>query len=207
MTLTIVVVADCALVRAGIAAVVAPHADLTLAAAASSAGEGDRLIERVRPDVALVDHDLGDSDGLAFAARLRTTRPTLGVVLLAPADDALLIRALEAGISAYVPRSAPVESVLAAARHAAAQPGSFAASGLAGALARRRQRTNVLSPREAEVLRLLSDGSSAARIASQLRVSESTVRTYLARLYDKLGVRTRAEALAAAERLGIAAGS
>ncbi|HEY2950460.1 MAG TPA: response regulator transcription factor [Micromonosporaceae bacterium] len=204
MTLTVVAIADSALVRAGIAAVVAPPADLELVATAASAAEGDPLIEHIRPHVALIDHDLGDSDGLAYAARLRHAWPSLGVVLIAPCDDALLIRALEAGISAYVPRSAPVDAVLAAARHAAAAPGSFAATGLADALARRQKRSGVLSPREAEVLRLMTEGWTAGRISSELRVSESTVRTYLARLYDKLGVRTRGEALVAAERLGLA---
>jgi DNA-binding NarL/FixJ family response regulator len=210
MTLTVVAIADSALARAGIAAVIAPHADLMLAGSAASAGEADPLFSRVRPDVALVDHDLsdrdGDGDGLAYAARLRRERPGLGVVLLAPRDDTLLLRALEAGLSAYVPRSAPVEAVLAAVRHAAASPASFAASGLVSALASRQQRTGALSPREIEVLRLLTDGWSAGRISSQLQVSESTVRTYVARLYDKLGVRTRAEAVVAAERMGLPTG-
>jgi DNA-binding NarL/FixJ family response regulator len=207
MSLTVVAITDSALARAGFAAVVAPHADLRLAGTATSALEADLLIERARPDVVLIDHELADGDGLGYAARLRRGRPGLGVVLLAPRDDALLIRALEAGVSAYVPRSASVEAVLAAVRHAAAAPGSFAASGLAGALARHQQRNGTLSPRESEVLRLLTDGWSAGRISSELRVSESTVRTYVARLYDKLGVRTRAEAVVAAERMGLPTGS
>lgn len=206
MTLTVVAIAESALARAGIAAVVAPHSDLRLAGTAASATEADPLFARVRPDVALIDNELADGDGLTYAARLRRERPGLGAVLLAPRDDALLLRALEAGLSAYVPRSAPLEAVLAAIRHAAASPASFAASGLVTALARRQQRAGTLSPREVEVLRLLTDGWSAGRISSELRVSESTVRTYVARLYEKLGVRTRAEAVVAAERMGLPTG-
>ncbi|HET6211472.1 MAG TPA: response regulator transcription factor [Micromonosporaceae bacterium] len=203
MTLTVVAIADSALVRVGIAAAIAAHADLRLAATAGSMAEAQPLVSRLRPDVTLVDNELADGEGLAYAAQLRRGRPDLGLVLIAPRSDDLLFRALDAGISAYVPRSAPVEEVLAAIRHAAAAPASFIAPDLAAALVRRRQQASALSPREVEVLRLLVDGLSAQRISSTLRVSESTVKTYLGRVYDKLGVRTRAEAMDAAGQLGL----
>jgi DNA-binding NarL/FixJ family response regulator len=203
MTLTVVALADAALIRVGIAAALAAHADLRLAATGTSMLEAESLVDRLHPDVALVDNELADGEGLGCAAHLRRVRPGVGVVLLAPRHDQLLFRALEAGVSAYVPRSAPVEELLAAVRHAAAAPASFVAPDLTAAMVRRGRRTSALSPREAQVLGLLVEGLSAPRISSALQVSESTVKTYVARLYDKLGVRTRAEALTAAGQLGL----
>lgn len=203
MTHTVLAVSGAVLVRAGIAAVVAAHPDLHLVAVAASAAEAGDLIERLCPDVVLVDHDLTDADGLAYAGRLRRARPDLGVVLLGPRDDHLLLRALQAGVSAYVPRSAAVEEVLAALRHAAVAPASFSASDLAAALARGRKASAALSSREAEVLALVARGLSARRVSSALAVGESTVKTYLARAYEKLGARTRADALRVAAQLGL----
>ena len=109
-------------------------------------------------------------------------------MLIGPRDGDRILRALEAGISAYVPTNAPIEVLLSAFRHAAVAPSSFTAPDLAAALARHRRQQHLLSPREGEVLRLLHQGSSVPRIAEVMLVSESTIKTYLARLYDKLGV-------------------
>jgi DNA-binding NarL/FixJ family response regulator len=203
MTLTVVAVADAALIRVGIAAALAEHADLRLVATATSAAEASALVETLAPDVILIDHELADGEGLSYGGRLREGRPRLGVVLLAPRDDHLVFRALESGISAYVLRSTPVDELIAALRHAAVAPASFTAPDLAGVIARRRRHTSVLSSREIEVLGLIADGQSTQRISAKLGVSESTVKTYLSRVYDKLGVRTRSDALAAAARVGL----
>ena len=203
MAHTVVAVAGAVLVRAGVAAAVADQPDLRLLAAAGSIAEADGYLERLRPDVVLVDHEVTDGDGLAYAARLRRTRPEIGVVLLAPSDDQLLFRALDAGISAYLPRSAPIEGVLAALRHAAVAPASFTAPDLAQTIARRRHPVAALSAREAEVLALAAAGLSARRISATLDIGESTVKTYLVRTYEKVGARNRDEALRAAARLGL----
>jgi DNA-binding NarL/FixJ family response regulator len=70
-------------------------------------------------------------------------------------------------------------------------------------MARHRRQQHLLSPREGEVLRMLYEGASVPRIAEAMLVSESTIKTYLSRLYDKLGVNNRAQALAAATRAGL----
>ncbi len=112
-------------------------------------------------------------------------------------EDDVLFRALETGVSAFVAKTAPVQEVLAAIRHAAVAASSFTAAGLAVALARRRavRERLALSSREAEVLRLLSDGLSVPAIAVTMFISQSTAKTYVARLYEKLGVTNRAQAL------------
>lgn len=95
--------------------------------------------------------------------------------------------ALEAGASAFVPKTAPPDEVVAAARHAASAPSAFTAADLAEAMHRRLAPTGPqLSPREGQVLRLLADGMSTAGIAKQLFTSESTAKTHISKLYEKL---------------------
>jgi DNA-binding NarL/FixJ family response regulator len=198
------VIADAnTMVRLGYSATLASCPDLTLAGEAGSATEARRLVGTLRPDVIVLDADLPDADGLGLGEQLRADRPDMGVVLVGPCDDDLLFRALEERFSAYLPRSAAVDLLLSAVRHAAVAPTAFTAPDLAGALVRRRALSVTLSPREVEVLRHLYEGSTNARIATSLRLTESTVRTYLARVYDKLGVHNRAQALVAASERGL----
>jgi DNA-binding NarL/FixJ family response regulator len=201
----LLVISDSTLVRLGLTAALSGHSDITLAGMADCAAEGRALAVQLRPDVIAVDVALPDEDGLHLAAALRQAVPGRGVVLIAPRDDDRLMRALEAGISAYVPTNAPIEVLLSAFRHAAVAPASFTAPDLAQAMARHRRQQQLLSPREGEVLRMLNEGESVPRIAAAMLVSESTIKTYLSRLYDKLGVNSRAQAVAVATRAGLLA--
>jgi DNA-binding NarL/FixJ family response regulator len=153
-----------------------------------------------------VDVTLPDGDGLQLARDLRDSYADLGIVILtSKQEDDVLFRALETGVSAFVAKTAPVEEVLAAIRHAAVAAASFTASGLAMAFARRRamQEHLALSPREKEVLHLLHEGLSIPAIAIELYISVSTAKTYVARLYEKLGVASRSQALMAALHHGL----
>jgi DNA-binding NarL/FixJ family response regulator len=199
----LLVVSASTLVRLGLTAALREHSDVALAGLAGDAAEGRRLAAEPHYDVVAVDVALPDEDGLALAGSLRQSAPARGVVLIAPRDDDRLMRALEAGISAYVPTNAPIEVLLSAFRHAAVAPASFTAPDLAQAMVRHRRQQHLLSPREGEVLRMLHEGSTVPRIAETMLVSESTIKTYLSRLYDKLGVNNRAQALAAATRAGL----
>lgn len=194
------------LVRVGFTAAVSTYPDVTLAGTAVSAAEARELVARVEPDVIVVDAWLPDGDGLSLGAELRAARPQLGVVLLAPPDDELLFRALQAGLSAVVPRHGSVEVLVASIRHAAASPGSFTAPDLAGAIARRRARSVALSPRELEILQHLDQDVSMATIAATLQLTESTVRTYVSRLYSKLGATNRSQALVLAAQQNLLPG-
>jgi DNA-binding NarL/FixJ family response regulator len=127
------------------------------------------------------------------------------VILTSRGEDDVLFRALETGASAFVSKVATMPEIIAAIRHAAVAASSFTAAGLAQAM-RRRQETPErvsLSPREREVLTLLQEGRSVPAIAAQLCISLSTAKTYVARLYDKVGATNRATALMAAVRLGL----
>jgi DNA-binding NarL/FixJ family response regulator len=189
------------LVRLGYSAACANYPDIDLVGQAATGEETVDLVADLEPHVVTIDASIPGQGGLQLAVELRTQRPQLGLVLTGPAEDGLLLQALQAGLSAYLPRTAPVELLMSAVRHAAVAPASFTAPNLAEAMARRRTRSTALSPREEQILQQLHNGGSLAAIAVRMRLTESTVRTYVARLYDKLGVHNRTQALQAAARL------
>ncbi len=189
------------LFRLGVAAALTNERGATLVATAETETELFEVLSSRHVDVVLVDADLPDSDGLAIAVRVRHLYPQCGAVLLAKPNDDLLLRALASGISAFVPTTASPRVLVAAVRHAALAPSSFSAPELAAALSRRDRSRAILSPREYEVVQYLHQGLVTAQIAARMSVSESTVKTYVGRLYDKLGAHDRAQALAATKDL------
>jgi DNA-binding NarL/FixJ family response regulator len=203
---TLVVVGPHPLVRWGLGRAVESCPDITSVGEAASRDEALALCHMLRPDVVAIDLKLPDETGWLLARQLRAARPDLGIVILADGDsDRTLFCALDAGASAFVRKNDPVPQVLAAIRGAAMAPDSFHTIDLAAALRRRRTRDErtALSPREREILFLLRDGLSVPTIAERLFVSLSTAKTYVARLYEKLGARNRAQALMAAVRDGL----
>ena len=130
----------------------------------------------------------------------------LGIVVLTMyAGDEQLFGALEAGASAFVPKDAPTDDVVAAARHAAASPRAFTAPDLAEAMKRRMTPSAAAAVARARrrCSALLADGLGVAAIARQLYISESTAKTHISKLYEKLGAANRAQALMSALRLGL----
>jgi len=206
MTIRLAVVDSHTLVRFGLRELVSRQPDIEIMAECASAAEATQKLSLVQPDVVTLAISLPDGDGLRLARELRDGRADLGIVILTGRhDDDVLFRALETGASAFVAKSAPVEEVLAAIRHSAVAASSFTAAGLATALTRRRETGDrlLLSAREMEVLSLLRDGLSVPAIARQMYISYSTAKTYVARLYQKLGATNRAQALMAAVKYGL----
>jgi DNA-binding NarL/FixJ family response regulator len=206
MPIRIVVVDGHTLTRYGFRELVAQQPDMEIMAECGRAAEAPEVLAKCRPDVVTVDVSLPDADGLQLARELRDHYPELGIVILTSKDqDDVLFRALETGVSAFVPKTAPVEELLTAIRHASVAALSFTAAGLARALSRRLAvRTQMaLSAREAEVLELLHSGMSIPAIALRMYISPSTAKTYVSRLYEKLGAANRAQALMIAYRHGL----
>jgi len=193
--------------RWGLGQIAAEQPDLELLGQAGTAVEALRLVAAVKPDVVTVGLSLPDRDGLELVRELRDRYPRLGlVVLTGQHEDDVLFRALDTGASAFVSKAAALPEILGAIRHAAVSASSFSASGLAQAMHRRAERQArrpLLSPREAEVLGLLQEGRSVPEVAGALFVSLSTAKTYVSRLYDKLGVTNRAQAMMAAVQLDL----
>ncbi len=122
------------------------------------------------------------------------------------AGDEQLFAALEAGASAFVAKDAPADEVVAAARHALVSPRSFAAADLAGAMRRKMTPAGPqLTARESEVLSLLARGFSVSAIARSIFVSDSTAKTHISKIYEKLGASNRADAIMKAVRSGLLA--
>ncbi|MDX8054671.1 response regulator transcription factor [Lentzea sp. BCCO 10_0798] len=204
MGIKVVVVDGHALTRFGLKMLAAAYPDLEVVAEASTAAEAPALIAEFAPDVVTVAVGLPDGNGLRLAREMRDRHPALGIVVLTShGEDDVLFRALETGASAFVGKSAPIEEILCAIRHASVAASSFTATGLATAMARRHAAHLTLSPREREVLHLLGQGVSIPTIARTLFVSPSTAKTYVSRLYEKLGVSNRAQALMTALRIGL----
>jgi DNA-binding NarL/FixJ family response regulator len=203
---TVLVVEAHPVTRRGLGQLIAEQPDLELVGEAADAAAGVIAADRIRPDVICVGIDLPGHEGLSLVRDLRERDEHVGIVVFtAHGDDDMLFGALDAGASAFVCKNAPITEVMAALRHAAASAASFTSTGLAAALRRRStgSRVALLSPRERQVLQLLASGRSVAGVAAELYVSASTAKTYVGRLYEKLGADNRSQALMTAVRLGL----
>lgn len=204
--ISVLLVDDHQLIREGLRRAFDRAGDLEVVGEAGSVAEAVSALEKYTPDVLVTDVRLPDGDGIALAQRARAGSPELGIVVLTMhAGDEKLFAALDAGASAFVGKDSPAEDVVAAARHAAANPKAFTARDLPDALQRRMHAPAgpKLSPREREVLDLLVDGLAISQIARRLFISESTAKTHVANIYEKLGAGNRAQAVMAAVRLGL----
>lgn len=203
--LSVVLVDDHELIRQGLARAFERTADFQVVGAAGSVAEGRALVRLHRPRVLVTDVRLPDGTGLDLVRHVRATDADTGIVVLTMyAGDDQLFGALEAGASAFVAKDSPSADVIAAARHASVSPRSFAAADLGDAMRRRLEPSGPrLSARESEVLTLLADGLGVAAIAKQLFVSESTAKTHISKIYEKLGAANRAQAIMIAIRSGL----
>jgi DNA-binding NarL/FixJ family response regulator len=208
MSSRVLVVEGHPVTRWGLSRLIDEQDGLDLVGQTGTAEEAVKLAAALHPDVVIIGLGQPDQNGLRLARHLRDRFDDLGIVLLAAAEeDDVLLRAFETGVSAFVAKSAPVTELMAAVRHASVAASSFTAVGLAVALRRQREAATPsydLSARERQVLDLLVDGESVPSLARCLHISPSTAKTHVARIYEKLGVRTRAEAVMAAVRLGLA---
>ena len=185
-----------ALVASGAVEVVAEAADGTEALA---------MIKEHAPDVALLDYRMPGMDGARIAAAVRRDELATRVLLVSAYDEsAIVYHALQQGAAGFLPKESSradiVNAVLNCARGRDVLSPELAV-GLASEIRRRAEPAGpVLSPREREVLNLIAHGRSIPAIAGELYLAPSTVKTHVARLYEKLGVSDRAAAVAEAMR-------
>ena len=206
MGTTVLLVDDHELIRQGLARAFERDADMSVVAQAGNVADGVAAWESTRPDVVVTDLQLPDGHGLDIVRAIRTTDQSTGVVVLTMhAGDDQIFAAMEAGASAFVGKDTRAAEVVSAAKHAAVAPRTFLCAGLSQAVMRRAASpaTPKLSGREAEVLGLLADGLGTAEIASSLYMSESTAKTHITHIYQKLGAANRAQALVTAMRMGL----
>ena len=206
MGTTVLLVDDHELIRQGLARAFERDEDMTVVGQAGSVQEGVSAWESLRPDVVVTDLQLPDGHGLDVVRAIRATNDTTGVVVLTMhAGDDHIFAAMEAGASAFVGKDTRAAEVVSAAKHAAVAPRTFLCAGLSQAVMRRATSPAPpkLSGREAEVLALLADGLGTGEIAGSLYMSESTAKTHITHIYQKLGAANRAQALVTAMRMGL----
>jgi DNA-binding NarL/FixJ family response regulator len=162
------------------------------------------LVDRRRPDVAVVDINLPGQSGIELTRSLLKQHPALGVLLYTGVDDQeTLSEALDCGARGFALKAGPPEELLTAIRMVAAGE-SYVDPRLRPLLLARltTERIGVLSPREREVLDLLAQGLTGEEVAARLTLSPETVRTHVRNAMDKLEAHTRVHAVAIALRQG-----
>jgi DNA-binding NarL/FixJ family response regulator len=203
--ITVMIVDDHPIVRAGIIGVLSGEEDLRVVGEASSADEAVTAARTLQPDVVLMDLRMPGGDGVVATAGVLTAAPKARVVVLTTYEsDADILRAVEAGAAGYLLKDVARADLVTAIR-AAARGETVLAPSVATRLVDRMRRpapADSLSPRELEVLRLVAKGLSNADIGRELYISEATVKTHLLRTFAKLGVSDRTAAVTTALAAG-----
>lgn len=202
----IVVADDHPVVRDGVVAVLAAVTAFDVVGEAADGRRALALVDELDPDVLVLDLRMPELSGVEVITTLRRRGARAGVLVLTTYDtDADTVAAIEAGATGYLLKDAPTETLVDAVRATAA--GSTVLSpAVATRLADHRHQPLLatrLSAREGEVLALVAHGKSNRAIAAELFVSEATVKTHLAHVYEKLGAQDRAAAVAKAYDRGI----
>jgi DNA-binding NarL/FixJ family response regulator len=201
----VLVADDHPIVRGGIVALLDSAEDIEVVGQAADGLEAVALAESLAPDLVLIDLRMPGIAGDEATARILARRPEAKVVVLTTYEsDESILTAIEAGASGYLLKAAPQEEILTGIR-AVADGGVALAPKMAALLVTRVRRPAgpSLSARESEVLSLVAEGLSNPSIAKRLFVSEATVKTHLAHVFEKLEVGDRTRAVTRAMELGL----
>jgi DNA-binding NarL/FixJ family response regulator len=199
---TVLVVDDHALLRTGVANIINLEPDLQVVAEADTGRQAVEAFERHRPDITLLDLRMPEMEGVEAVRQIRAIDPNARVIVLTTYDtDHDIARALKAGAKAYILKDISADDLINCIRDVLAGK-TYLAPAAAAKLAEGVTRVQ-LTPREMATLRLMADGKANKEIASELAISERTVKTHLGHLFEKLGVTSRTEAIKVATHRGL----
>ncbi|MGW3997962.1 response regulator [Amycolatopsis sp. NPDC004772] len=214
----VVLADDEAMMRAGVAAILAADAEIEVVAEAADGRSAVSEVLATHPDVVLLDIRMPGLDGLGAAAEIRRLLPATGVIMLTTfGEDDYIERALSLGAGGFLLKSGDPRELLAGV-HAVAGGAAFLSPKVAqrviarlsgGQLARAaaaRERIAALTPREREVLTLLGSGLSNADIAAKMFVVEGTVKAHVSTILTRLGAKNRVQAAITAYEAGLVGG-
>lgn len=212
----ILIADDHLIIRQGLRLILETEKDFKLVGEASDGAEAIRLSAELHPDVVLMDLRMPGMDGLTAIERLRVEQPDVAVVILTTFnEDELMLRGLQAGARGYLlkdtDRASLFDTIRAAARGETLLKPEIMAKVLSSAGSRPSGKAameppSILTERESQVLDGVARGERSKEIAVHLGISERTVKAYLASIYDKLGVDSRAAAIAVAAQKGLLKG-
>jgi DNA-binding NarL/FixJ family response regulator len=198
----ILVVDDHPIVRQGLALLLNREPDLVVCGEAEEASGAMHVLASARPDVLIVDISLNGPDGLDLLKNIRTTHPTLPVLILSMHDESVYAeRALRAGANGYIMKQEATDTVLVALRRILAGE-IYVSDHIANKLLKhyitgsgtlRNSSISDLSDRELEVFRLIGEGHGTRQIAEELHLSVKTVESYQAHIKEKLSLRSARE--------------
>jgi DNA-binding NarL/FixJ family response regulator len=213
-TISVALADDQPLVRSGLRMIVEGEPDLHIVGEAADGAAAVDLVATTQPDVLLLDVQMPGVDGLAAMEQIAATDATTRVLMLTTFDlDEYVYRAMRAGASGFLLKDMPGEDIVTAVRQVARGADALLAPALTRRLVDRfaggaPRPTPVdldrLTGRERDVLRLLGRGLSNAEIAAELFIGETTVKTHVARVLMKLGLRDRVQAAILAHDAGLA---
>jgi DNA-binding NarL/FixJ family response regulator len=199
---SVLVVDDHGLFRTGVANIINQEPDLRVVAEASNGLQAIDAFDHHRPDVTLLDLRMPVMEGVEAVRRIRDLDPNARLIILTTYDtDDEISRALKAGAKAYVLKDISADALVKCIRDVLAGK-TYLAPAAAAKLAEGVTRVQ-LTPREMATLKLVADGKANKEIASVLDISERTVKTHLAHLFEKLGATSRTEAVKVATRRGL----
>jgi two-component system, NarL family, response regulator LiaR len=209
MPIKIMIVDDHAMVRKGMRAFLSEYEDIYVIGEAASGWMAIELVGQLKPDVVLLDLFMPGMKGIETIQRLLAVQPHLGIVILtAFAGEEKVIEAIQAGALGYVVKDAQPEELVQSIRLVAAGTPAISPSlawkmlhGLESETNHRKKMD--LSEREIEVLQLLTKGKTDQEIASQLVLSDVTIRTHVNRILSKLGLQNRVQAALYCVRSGM----
>ena len=210
MMIDILVVDDHPIVREGMVAILESQADFNVVAEAGNGSEALELYKRHSPNVVMMDLQMPATDGVAGIQGIRAHDPDAKIVVLTAYDtDERILQAVQAGARGYLLKGAPREDIFRAVR-VVNMGGSLLEPAVAGKLLshvggimRGENKEDELTSRELDVLRLMSKGLRNKEIATELFITERTVKFHANSIYQKLDVNGRTEAVSRAIQRGL----